>query len=126
MGDILTMTGPFGSPSPANLLDIAPATIHCTGYVFVVDDTSDSFVVTTWQIIHGSIPLNPLTIRGVMSASESQDMPYQTLPPLHSVFSFQGNLLTVEKGITYVAVRAHSYLTMEDNVTDDVQIDTVF
>lgn len=120
------MTGPFGSPSPANLLDVAPATIHCTGYVFVVDDTSDSFVVTTWQVIHGSIPLNPLTIRGLMSATECQDRPYQILPPLHSIFSFQGILLAVEKGITYVGVRAHSYLTTEDDVDDDVLLDTVF
>lgn len=44
-------------------LNVSPATIECTGYVFVVDDTSDSFVVTIWRTIYASIPLNPDSAR---------------------------------------------------------------
>ena len=115
----LQLSPPVGSPSPANMLDVAPATIHCTRFVFTVDDCSDSFVITTWQIVHGSIPLNPLTIRGIMSARNSDDKPYQNLPNVHSILSFYGDLLTVNDNFAFVAVRKHSYFSADDDSDDD-------
>ena len=120
------MLGPLGSPSPATLLDVAPATVQCSGYVFVVDDTSDSFLVTTWQTIHGSVPLNPLTIRGIMSAYDCENMPYQKLPQIHTVISFHGDLLTVDNNITFVAVRSHSYFPTDHDEVDEAHFCDVF
>ena len=118
--NIIQMSEPLGHPSPANLLDVAPATVHCTGHIFVIDASSNSFLVTTWQIIHGSVPLNPLTIRGIMSAYDCKDMPYQDLPKIHSVLSFHGDLLTIKARIVFVAVRNHLYFpTLIENANEE-------
>ena len=108
------------------MLDVAPASIYCTGYVFVVDHSSDSFVVTTWQTILGSVPLNPLTIRGIMTAYKCEHVPYQGLPKLHSVFSFQGDLITINDDIAFVSVRSQSYFSTETECAEETQFRDFF
>ena len=123
---ILQMSRLQGSQSPMNMLNVAPASINCTGYVFEIDRSSDSFLVTTWQLIHGSIPLNPLTIRGIMSVYECKDMPYQNLPKIHTVLTFQGDLITITDCVAFVAVRNHSYFSTKTEIGDETEFRDVF
>ena len=124
--NIIQMSEPLGHPSPANLLDVAPATVHFMGHVFVVDTSSNSFLVTTWQIIHGSVPLNPLMICGIMSVYNCKDMPYQDLPKIHSVLSFHGDLLAIKARIVLVTVRNHLYFPTQIENANEEQFHDVF
>ncbi|KAN0130931.1 hypothetical protein V8E53_011309 [Lactarius tabidus] len=104
--DYADVIRPLGSPHYYEILDAPPATVHCSGYVFLVDESSDSFLVTVWQNIIGNNPLTPLTVRAIMSVFENVTQP---LPELYTTVSFCGELVTVEDSMTVVAVRDHSY-----------------
>ena len=123
---VLQMSWPCGSQSPTNMLDIAPASINCTGYIFEIDHASNSFLVTTWQLIHSSIPLNPLMICGIMSTYECEDMPYQNLPKIHTVLTFQGNLITITDCVAFVAMWNHSYFSTENETAAKTVFHDVF
>jgi hypothetical protein len=60
---------PPGSPHSYCLLDSTLATIHCSGNLFAVDEATESFIVTVWQKIAGTIPLTGITIIAVQDHS---------------------------------------------------------
>ncbi|KAN0137728.1 hypothetical protein V8E53_004484 [Lactarius tabidus] len=114
IGDLITVDRPLGSLQVYHFINVAPATVHCSGYVFLVDESSHSFLVTVWQKIVGIVPLTPLTVRAILSVCDCVDRPYQSLPQVGSVTNFRGELLTVDNGITVLAVRDHSYFEKAD------------
>ncbi|KAN0135909.1 hypothetical protein V8E53_006361 [Lactarius tabidus] len=100
IGDILTIQAPLDCPHPCAIVNALPATIDCSGYVFVTDDATESFLVTVWQNITGTMPLTPLIVRGII---------------------FRGELVGIENGITVVAVCDHSYFNFLDEAVDESQ-----
>jgi hypothetical protein len=72
------------------------------------------------------MPLTPLIVRGIMCVLATEQMPYQPLPELHTVISFCGELVSIENGITVVAVCDHSYFNFLDEAVDESQFHHVF
>jgi hypothetical protein len=52
--------------------------------------------------ISGSAPLTPLTVQGIMCVWEYKHKLYQSLPKIHTIINFHGELVGVEDGITII------------------------
>ena len=86
--------------------------------VIETDSTNDSFLVTAWQDIIGIPVLSPLTIRAMMHVKINCLQSFQSLPPLESIISFAGDLLTVQNDTAFVAVDDHSYFPSQNDIFD--------
>ena len=61
-----------------------------------------------------------------MSVYECKDMLYQNLPKIHTVLTFQGDLITITDCVTFVAVRNHSYFSTKNENGDKTEFRDVF
>ena len=102
---------------PGSTSEHVSARVHAAGTVFDIDEGNDTFMVKVWQYIFRVLHLAPLTIHAMICVPNGFLWSYQPLPPLGSLITFTGDLLTVENGMASVGVDDHSYF-----VEDEVQM----
>ncbi|KAH9170382.1 hypothetical protein EDB89DRAFT_2072059 [Lactarius sanguifluus] len=104
MGDIFELRAVSNTENQTLCTTDHPARMFAFGRVSGLDREINMLTLSVWQIINEHSSVAHLTVRGVLGINALSNNRANRLPPLNSVVSLTGDIMTLEDGVAVVAL----------------------